>query len=358
MQLSPLCCERHLRVSHVFSCLFRQLYINQCKFHIISSSHSTCTACTTMYYRFFNVKWLKCTYVHLSLFHSNVSNIQHLPLVGAVFRDCTPIHSLSSVHTVRQRLRQRCRYQLDSTDVQQIIVLKCMVPLPLPHRMGSEPIYLRHQCEQVHYLIQWNPIDSGTVAAADAASCERIFKGVNRPSGSGSVKRSVRLDLIGSIAYRCCSPWRSKMDLGPIRSVKCSVTMHSNGTLPLSLPLLLPLLPLDATLDVAAATDADARCVHSLRVFLHSTGFVPVKLGNGSVGRLLSSAVSDKWFYSNFNWTFTWERALQTMTLMYGSIKSIASNMIWFGKCLQKWRRGSYVHIAVSYKMTSLRNKS
>ena len=29
-------CERHLRVSHVFSCLFRQVYISQCKFHIIS----------------------------------------------------------------------------------------------------------------------------------------------------------------------------------------------------------------------------------------------------------------------------------------------------------------------------------
>ena len=37
MQLSPLCYERHLRVSHVFSCLFRQLYINQCKFHMIIS---------------------------------------------------------------------------------------------------------------------------------------------------------------------------------------------------------------------------------------------------------------------------------------------------------------------------------
>ena len=48
------CCGRHLRVSHVFSCLFRQLYINQCKFHIISSSHSTCTTCTIMYYKSFN----------------------------------------------------------------------------------------------------------------------------------------------------------------------------------------------------------------------------------------------------------------------------------------------------------------
>ena len=72
------CCKRHLRVSHVFSCLFRQMYINQCKFHIISSSHSTYTTCTTTYYRFFNIwnKLLKCTYIHLSLFHSNISNIQ------------------------------------------------------------------------------------------------------------------------------------------------------------------------------------------------------------------------------------------------------------------------------------------
>ena len=130
------------------------------------------------------------------------------------------------------------------------------------------------------------------------------LKGVNRTSGSGSVKGSVRLDLIGSIVYRCRSPWRSKMDLGPIRSVQWSVTMHSNGTMPLPLSL-----PLDAPLDAAA----DARCVHSLRVFLHSTGFVPVKLGNGSVGGLVNSAVADKWFYSNFNWTFTWERALQTI---------------------------------------------
>ena len=73
-------CERHLRVSHAFSCLFRQVYISQYKFHIISSSHFTCTACTSMYYRFFNLwnKLLKCTYIHLSLFHSNVSNIQQL----------------------------------------------------------------------------------------------------------------------------------------------------------------------------------------------------------------------------------------------------------------------------------------
>ena len=80
-------CERHLRVSHVLSCLFRQLYINQCKFHmscLIPRSSSTCTACTTTYYRFFNIwnKLLKCTYLHLSLFHSNVSNIQQWLLVS------------------------------------------------------------------------------------------------------------------------------------------------------------------------------------------------------------------------------------------------------------------------------------
>ena len=66
------------------------LYISQCKFHIsclIPRSSSTCTACTTMYCRFFNVwnKLLKCTYVHLSLFHSNVSNIPHGVRIEAVF---------------------------------------------------------------------------------------------------------------------------------------------------------------------------------------------------------------------------------------------------------------------------------
>ena len=36
------------------------------------------------------------------------------------------------------------------------------------------PLPQSHQCEQVH-LTQWNPIDSGTVAAAVAAPCERTF---------------------------------------------------------------------------------------------------------------------------------------------------------------------------------------
>ena len=38
----------------------------------------------------------------------------------------------------------------------------------------AAPLPQPHQCEQVH-LIQWNPIDSGTVAAAVAAPCERTF---------------------------------------------------------------------------------------------------------------------------------------------------------------------------------------
>ena len=76
-----LCVNWLQRTSNPFSSLFRHVYINQCKFHIsclIPRSSSFCTACTTMYYRFFKVwnKLLKCTYVHLSLFHSNVSNIQ------------------------------------------------------------------------------------------------------------------------------------------------------------------------------------------------------------------------------------------------------------------------------------------
>ena len=59
------------------------LYINQYNFHmscLIPRSSSTCTVCTTMYYRFFNIwnKLLKCTYVHLCLFHSK--HIQHSTL--------------------------------------------------------------------------------------------------------------------------------------------------------------------------------------------------------------------------------------------------------------------------------------
>ena len=60
--------------------------------------------------------------------------------------------------------------QMDSTDgaaaaAAQNGVRTHLLAAPLP-----QP----HQCEQVH-LIQWNPIDSSTVAAAVAAPCERTF---------------------------------------------------------------------------------------------------------------------------------------------------------------------------------------
>ena len=74
-------CKRHLIV---ISCLllsiqtfvYKPMYIPYV--HLIPRSSSTCTAYTTTYYRFFNVwnKLLKCTYIHLCLFHANVSNIQ------------------------------------------------------------------------------------------------------------------------------------------------------------------------------------------------------------------------------------------------------------------------------------------
>ena len=65
------------------SLLLLPVYINPFKFLmscLIPRSSFTCTACTSMYYKFFNIwnKLLKCTYVHLSLFHSNVSNIQQI----------------------------------------------------------------------------------------------------------------------------------------------------------------------------------------------------------------------------------------------------------------------------------------
>ena len=44
------------------------------------------------------------------------------------------------------------------------------------------PLLQPHQCEQVH-LKQGNPIDSGTVAAAVAAPCERTFSAVRIGKG-------------------------------------------------------------------------------------------------------------------------------------------------------------------------------
>ena len=75
-----------------------------------------------------------------------------------------------SVHTVRQQ-----QWQSNTQCNAKYVVL----PLLQPHRMGLEPIYLRHHChsschkclcERLH-LLQWNPIDNGTVAAP----CERTL---------------------------------------------------------------------------------------------------------------------------------------------------------------------------------------
>ena len=51
----------------------------------------------------------------------------------------------------------------------------------------AAPLPQPHQCEQVH-LIQWNPIDSGTVAAAVAAPCERTFSIIKLSAGPISAK--------------------------------------------------------------------------------------------------------------------------------------------------------------------------
>ena len=81
---------------------------------------------------------------------------------------------------LRQWLWQRCPYQLDSTDVWQIIVLMYVaaatsaqngVRTHLLVALLSQP----HQCEQVN-LIQWNPIVTATflaVATAVATQCEQ-----------------------------------------------------------------------------------------------------------------------------------------------------------------------------------------
>ena len=56
-----------------------------------------------------------------------------------------------------------------------------VTPLPQPH-----------QCEQVH-LIQWNSIDSGTVAAAVAAPCERTFSVVGSNPIGGKLFAEINL---------------------------------------------------------------------------------------------------------------------------------------------------------------------
>ena len=59
----------------------------------------------------------------------------------------------------------------------------CNVPLPLPHRMGSEPIYLWHHCRSrssVNESISYNGIQLLrqyflAIAATAAAPCERTL---------------------------------------------------------------------------------------------------------------------------------------------------------------------------------------
>ena len=87
---------------------------------------------------------------------------------------------------MRHWLQQRCRYQLDSTDVQQIMVLMYVAAATSAQNLVRTHLLVAlllqpHQCEQVH-LIQWNPIVTATflaVAAAVAAQCERTLKSHN-----------------------------------------------------------------------------------------------------------------------------------------------------------------------------------
>ena len=85
-----------------------------------------------------------------------------------------------SVHTVRQQ-----QWQSNTQCKAKYVVL----PLLQLHRMGLEPIYLqrcchsccrKYLCEWLH-LLQWNPIDNGTVAATVAAPCERTLTSLEDP---------------------------------------------------------------------------------------------------------------------------------------------------------------------------------
>ena len=61
----------------------------------------------------------------------------------------------------------------------------------------AAPLPQPHQCEQVH-LIQRNSIDSGTIAAAVAAPCERTLKrwcSTLLPTNPGSAVQCVPVDL-------------------------------------------------------------------------------------------------------------------------------------------------------------------
>ena len=60
------------------------------------------------------------------------------------------------------------------------------------------PLLQPNQCEQVH-LIQWNPIDSGTVATAIVTPCERTLRGT----------RGMRIPLGVQILSLSCSFWEN-----------------------------------------------------------------------------------------------------------------------------------------------------
>ena len=84
-----------------------------------------------------------------------------------------------SVHTVRQRLRQRQRYQLDSTDVRQIVVLMYVAGAAASQNgvrthLLVAPLPQPHQCEQVH-LIQWNPIVTATFSCRCCRRCRTVW---------------------------------------------------------------------------------------------------------------------------------------------------------------------------------------
>ena len=81
-QLSPFVFNDIWELSHDFSCLFMHLYINQCKFHMFISHQDHHPLVQHVLLRTpvpstYEINSNECTYIHLWLFHSNVSNIQH-----------------------------------------------------------------------------------------------------------------------------------------------------------------------------------------------------------------------------------------------------------------------------------------
>ena len=79
---------------------------------------------------------------------------------------------------VRQRLWQRCHYELESTDVWQIIVLMYVATATAAQNgvrthLLVAPLLQPHQCEQVH-LIQWNPIITVTFSCHCRSCCRTV----------------------------------------------------------------------------------------------------------------------------------------------------------------------------------------